>query len=226
MSNRPLDLSLFGGFRLAEPDGESLELSVQKGKSLLAWLALQPSRPHPREQIANLLWPHADTARARHSLRQLLTALRRQPPLAELVGTDNQQLWLTEGALTVDALHFDTLLAAGGSEGLADAVALYHGELLEGFNPRSEQLESWLATRRSHYREQACTALHRLVDDRLEAQHPEAALRYAVRLSGIDPLNEAAHRDVMRCYARLGRNAEALKHYRRCRRLRWRSSAS
>ncbi|MFO1060689.1 MAG: hypothetical protein U1E53_27420 [Dongiaceae bacterium] len=48
-------LTLFGGFGLQRPDGMPLALATRKTRLLLAYLALNPGRSHPRETLATLL---------------------------------------------------------------------------------------------------------------------------------------------------------------------------
>src|SRR6185295_6699278 len=45
---------------------------------------------------------------------------------------------------------------------------------------------------------------------------PERAIQTALRLLSLDPLQEAAHRALMRLYARHGRRASALRQYQVC----------
>ena len=75
-----LKLTLFGGFRIMDNDGETLVLGARKSKALLAWLAMNLDHEHPREKLAALLWPDSEGAAARHSLRQALTGLRKIIP--------------------------------------------------------------------------------------------------------------------------------------------------
>src|SRR5262252_7794988 len=108
-----LRLNLFGGFTLSGEDGAAVVIASRKCRALLAFLALQ-RRPVERERVAWLLWGEGGEARARGSLRQALTTLRRDVPDGEswLVATveslsvDHERLW-------VDALEAEALLAAG-----------------------------------------------------------------------------------------------------------------
>ena len=49
-----------------------------------------------------------------------------------------------------------------------------------------------------------------------DAAAPERAIQTALRLLALDPLQEAAHRMLMRLYARHGRRASALRQYQTC----------
>src|SRR5436305_1655612 len=55
---------------------------TEKTRLLLAYLAFYANRSHSREELIALLWPDADEAHGRVSLRTALASLRRQlePP--------------------------------------------------------------------------------------------------------------------------------------------------
>jgi len=212
-------LQLLGGFQLYGDDGTPIAIKVRKAKALLAYLALHLGQAQPRDKLAGLLWEESDDTRARHSLRQVLADLRRalpesDPPLL-LAGDD--QITLCANGIEVDALRFEALLADNCTASLEQALGLYQGELLEGFNPRSSGYEDWLLARQSHLREQALNAMTLLLERQLEADTPEPAIRTAIRLLALDPLRESVQRTLMRLYAQLGRYAAALKQYRICR---------
>jgi DNA-binding SARP family transcriptional activator len=78
-------LRLLGGFTLADPGGRTLVPPGSKARMLLAYVAMNATRPVPRERLAGLLWDDCDDQRARHRLRQCLMELRR---LGEQAGGD------------------------------------------------------------------------------------------------------------------------------------------
>src|SRR5713101_9123252 len=84
--NRPDRLQLrVLGYAEASLDGRPIAFRTRKSLALLAYLALHPG-PHPRERLADLLWPDADVADARASLRTALNYMRQAlGPLAEAV---------------------------------------------------------------------------------------------------------------------------------------------
>src|SRR5262249_35127190 len=72
---RALPLALLGPFRAGLGDGTAIRVRRRKARALLAYLAMRPGEPQPREKLLALLWPDADADQARHSLRQTLTVL-------------------------------------------------------------------------------------------------------------------------------------------------------
>ncbi|WP_169789355.1 BTAD domain-containing putative transcriptional regulator [Skermanella aerolata] len=207
-------LDLLGGFDLYSPAGSPVPLTARKPMALLAYLALRPDRPHPRDKIATLLWEDSPDTLARSSLRQALALLRRCLPLPI---TDSDSLRIPAEALVTDVAEFQRAVADGSPAMLVRAVALYRGDLFEATPSRSAAFEDWLQVERQHLRELAQGALGKLLDHELEQGGCEAGIRHALRLLALDPLREPAHRALMRFYVRQGRYAAALKQYQTCR---------
>jgi DNA-binding SARP family transcriptional activator len=214
----PLLLTLLGGFQARSPTGAAIAIPVKKAKALLAYLALHPGQLHPRDKLAALLWEESGEGQARHSLRQALVCLRKAFPRSmHVITAAADALTIPPRAVEVDALDFERLLETGTPEALEQAVALYQGELLEGFNPGSSGFEDWLMERRGRLRERAIAAVETLLARQLADRPGESAIGLALRLVSWDPLRESAHRTLMTLYARLGRHGAALKQYRTCR---------
>ncbi|MEW8506589.1 MAG: BTAD domain-containing putative transcriptional regulator [Candidatus Thiodiazotropha sp.] len=216
-----MELSLFGGFQLIDDTGAAVELKARKTKALLAWLALHQEKPQPRERLALLLWEESSEAQARHSLRQALSGLRKvMGGHAHALVADQASVLLRRGHVVTDCGSFDSLLKqAQTPEHMTRLVSLYGGEFLEGFNPRADNYEEWLITQRSHYRELAINTMSKLMAHYVETAQLEKGIRLAIKLLASDPLQEEFHRNLMRLYARLNRPADALRQYRKCRRL-------
>ncbi|MBV2138342.1 MAG: AAA family ATPase [Candidatus Thiodiazotropha sp. (ex Ctena orbiculata)] len=220
-ASRVMELSLFGGFQLIDDTGAAVELRARKTKALLAWLALHQEKSQPRERLALLLWEESGDAQARHSLRQALSGLRKVLGVhADALVTDQESVLLKSGHIVSDSGSFDALLKeAQTPEQLTRLTSLYGGEFLEGFNPRSNNFEEWLMTQRSHYRELAINTMSKLLAHYLQTAQLESGIRLGIKLLVSDPLQEQVHRTLMQLYTRLNRPADALRQYRRCRRL-------
>lgn len=213
-----LQLVLLGGFQACSPIEGVITLPVKKAQALLAYLALHPGQRHLRDKLAALLWEDSSEAQARHSLRQVLVCLRKAfPETAQVIQAHDNHLTLPPEAVDVDVLEFERLTNVGTPEALEPAIALYQGELLEGFNPGSSRFEDWLMERRSQLRERAIAAAETLLIRQLTGNPGERAIALALRLLSWDPLRESAQRTLMELYHRLGRPGAALKQYRVCR---------
>jgi DNA-binding SARP family transcriptional activator/predicted ATPase len=212
-----LNLSLLGGFQGRVGVSAPLALPTRKTQALLAFLALPPGRPHPREKLASLLWGGMREPRARSGLRQSLFTLRKavnaMPP-ALLI--DGQTVALNPTAVDVDVVEFERRVAEGTPAALERATTLYRGDLLEGLALQEAPFEEWLLAERERLHELALEAQAKLLHHQRTTGATEAALQTALRLLALDPLQEPVHRAVMRLYVQLGRRASALRQYQIC----------
>ena len=232
-------LTLLGTFELRAADDTVTALPTDKARALCTYLALEAPRSHRRETLAALLWPDILHASALTNLRQTLYRLRLaleqgQPGAAgALLTTDRQMVQLHPEHWSVDALTFTGRLdecdrhahteLAGCDPCLArmaEAAALYHGELLEGLSlPDAPAFEEWLLFQRGRLQHQLLHALARLASAYEARNDYASALQYAERLLAGDPYDEANHRQMMRLLARGGLSGQALAQYDSCRRL-------
>jgi DNA-binding SARP family transcriptional activator len=213
-----LSLTLLGGFQARLDPGPALTLPTRKAQALLAYLALPVGQAHPRDKLAALLWGGVRGESARANLRQALFAVRRA--LAEVEGEVLRQeadtLALVTSAVDVDVAAFERLVADGAPEELERAAALYRGDLLSGFALDEAPFEEWLLGERERLRELALESVAKLLAYQRRAGATEAAVGTTLRLLTLDPLQEPAHRTLMRLYAEQGRRGSALRQYQQC----------
>lgn len=214
MTTRASILSLLGGF-LFTVDGERRDLTARKVKALMCRLAFDDA-PLPRDQLSALLWPDSAPSAARQLLRQALSDLRRglEGSAIGLTVTPREAALETYGG-SIDVREFRRLAASGDAEDWRQAMALYRGSLLEGLEVRVDTFDEWLDQAR---RELSRTALSlcRALAGR-HGDHVEEAIRWNKRLLALDPLDEPAHRDLMRLYIVAGRDGAASRQYLHCR---------
>jgi len=209
-----LRFSTFGGL-LIERDGKPLQLPTQKARDLLAYLLTFRHRRHPRAVLAGVLWPDLPEEKARRRLSDTLWRIRRA--LSECIAADKESVWFrTDPGCWLDVERFQQALTDLRSERadlmvVEEAVALYQGPYLEGL------YYDWVLLERERLHGLYLEALGRLLNFYKGVGEYEAALDVARRLVAVEPLQEAAHRELMRLYYLLGRNAEAVAQYRRCR---------
>jgi DNA-binding SARP family transcriptional activator len=171
---------------------------------LLAMLALDGALG--RDAVAGLLWPDNPPASARANLRQRIKRLQDSTGGTLLV-VRGPQLSLAQGvrhdlADLPGALQADPQAATG---------ALL-GPLQIKDNPTASD---WLDQARARVHALRQQALHACAEALEQAQALEAALPYAQRLVAEDPLQEHAHRRLMRLHYRRGDRGAALAAYRR-----------
>src|SRR4051812_11132996 len=198
-----LRLKLLGGFELRPVSGEPIPLFAKKPALLLAYLALRPpGQPQGRDKLAGLLWGDSGEAQARHSLRQALAVLRRAlGPHADglVLAPEGETLALAPDGLATDVAELERCLACGTRDALERAVALYGGDLLDGFRaPREPLLEEWLVGERQRLREAALSAMAALLPELEAAGPPEAGGPPGLRIPALDPLQKGAHPAPMR----------------------------
>jgi DNA-binding SARP family transcriptional activator len=209
-SFNPLQLRLFGGVELRSDRAPGAPPPGRKVRALLAYLALSPDLPCPREKLMALLWSDRAEEQARASLRQALTELRHALGEPSPLRTEQDTVSLDPSAIMVDAVEFRRLAKAGK---LAEAAALYRGALLDGHGVRDGAYEDWLRVERTRLHDLATDVLHRLA----ESQSGDEAIETAQRLAQLDPVREETHRLLMRLYAAAGQRAQALRQYQLCR---------
>lgn len=206
--------------------GQPVVLPYEKLLALLIFLAVEGERAHRRDTLAGLFWPEHAAAAARHNLSQALFHLRRlggeelEPPL---LLTTRETVRLNPASSTwVDVTAFQTLVAEAGNavEQLEAAAALYGGSFAEGLAVRdSVEFEVWVAQTGERLRRQACALLQRLSDPQTGVTDTTRACSYARRWVELDPLDEAAHRRLMRTLANAGQRTAALVQFEQCQRL-------
>jgi len=213
-----LQLVLLGGFQ-ARAAGQEINVPGRKERALLAFLAIPAGEARSRDKLAGLLWSDRGDSQARESLKQAVFKLRKsldgvQPsPLR----ADREFVTLDTEAVTVDVAKFEQLVDEGTMEALAQAAALYRGDLLDGLDLRDPAFDEWLFMEKQRLRDLAREALAKLIDWHMSGGAHDQAAAVARRLLAIDPLREAAHRVLMEIYAAQGQTALALKQYQLCR---------
>jgi DNA-binding SARP family transcriptional activator len=220
-------ICLLGPFRVLK-HGQQLPLrGGGKMNGLLSALALREHQQATRDALLETLWPEIESDRASQSLNTLVHASRRLladalaglPPLVRT--NDGYRLNLSAG-IDVDTLRFDACTEtgmrrlrmgdrAGAVATFEEATRIYRGDLCPGGNSLRMLIE------RERLRALYLGVLAQLADHHCDAGDYAAASQYAQRLLLYDPCREDAHRVVMRCCARLGQRAQAMKQYRLCR---------
>ncbi|MCB9076027.1 MAG: AAA family ATPase [Anaerolineaceae bacterium] len=212
-----LSLYLFGPPRL-ELDGRPVDISRRNVLALAAYLAIT-RRPHSREALATMFWPEYEASKAKAALRRTLSALNTALD-GDWLDADRETIGFdSERDIWVDVRQFEWCLGearngAGTLTRLTEAVALYHDDFLAGFSLRaSPAFDEWQFFQSEALRRELAQALERLVAGHRQS-NVQAAFPYAQRRVEIDPLDEAAQRDLMRLYVQAGQRTAAVRQYR------------
>jgi len=207
-----IDFRVLGALdvRANRPDSTQTDLTQPKRLALLLYLALaEPRGFHSRERLMALLWPEADDASSRHSLRNALHALRRSLGDDVIVTRGEAYVGLDFSAFKCDALELHAHLAAWRVD---EAVALWAGDLAPGFHVSgAPDFERWLDEQRDALRHALRAAAWKRARELQGAGQPEVdAVRRAIRL---DPADEPGARWLMRLLADGGDLGGALRVY-------------
>lgn len=140
-------LQTLGRLTLLRADGtEDRELATRKRKLVLLALLALSRRPWPRDALVDLFWGEQTEERARHSLSDALSHLRRALG-PDAITLRRSEVELGDGfALELDAV---AVQAAARDQRWVQVVELYGGPFLSGVHAGgSPRLEQWIDTER------------------------------------------------------------------------------
>ncbi|MBZ0105730.1 MAG: AAA family ATPase [Sulfuricella denitrificans] len=226
-------LRLLGGFSLERPGERNDGLSYEKGRALLAYIAMETTAPHPRKKLAELFWPDLPMNAALSNLRQVLLNLRQvlndAQPATPCLLVDREFVSLDSSALHwFDVADFSAMpplcttpfLPVRCTACLAkmeNVAGLYRGEFMAGFFlPDCQEFEDWLLMQREALRLRALTWLMRLSDCHEQLGAFSKAVSFALRYTELAPWDEEGHRRSMRLLALNGESGSALAKYTTC----------
>ena len=206
-----LSLALLGP-PVVRRDGEPVTFDTRKAIALLALLAVT-GREHSREQLADLLWPDADSAKGRASLRRTLSVTA--AAMGAGLTISRAAVTLELAAVQVDVHEFDSLIARPDAASLERAVQLYRDDFLSGFVLRGcPDFEEWQDSVSEGLRQALARGLQRLVAACIAEGDLERATGHARRWLRLDPLHEPAHQAIIRLNGWAGQRSAAMRQYR------------
>ncbi len=147
LSDETFRLITLGQLALIASDGsQDASLSTRRRKLALLAVLATAGRPLSRGVLAEMFWGDQDEERARHSLSDALSHLRRVLG-RDAIASRQSDVWIAPDCkLTVDVLE---LTAAAAARDTARAVELYRGPFMDGVTvPRSCTFEQWVSRER------------------------------------------------------------------------------
>jgi predicted ATPase/DNA-binding SARP family transcriptional activator len=205
--SKGLEVALFGHVRLAF-EGKPFEFSApRKTLPILAYLLAHRQVAVSREFLAFLIWPDVEEEVARNNLRRNLTLFKTilpppDPAESWVLATNELVRWNPDAPYTLDIAEFDRLCGEPG--GLAEAIELYAGDLLE------DLYDDWVYPERERLRAAYLTALKGLVRQHRSERNFSRAIGYGQRLLAVDPLREDVAREIAATRYQGGDRAGAL----------------
>jgi DNA-binding SARP family transcriptional activator len=221
-------VSLFGRFEARCDKRQAPGLRARKVQEFLSYMLLSGQRQIQRERLADRLWQQVDSACAKKYLRQALWQLQRAyeaeaaPGDGPLLVVDQDWVGIhVDAPLWVDARELERAyesavdappgeLAPLLRERIRSAVALYRGELLEGW------YHDWCVDQRDGYRAMYLSLLHHLMVDAEATGNWEAGLAYGRRALHEDRASERTHVLMMRLHLLAGDRTAALRQFKMC----------
>jgi LuxR family transcriptional regulator, maltose regulon positive regulatory protein len=219
----PIRIRTLGRFEILLDDDvlRSSGKAQRKPLDLLKALIALGGRAVPEAHLCEMLWPETDGDAAHRDFSTTLHRLRKLLMNDKALRIENGCLSLDENRVWVDVWAFQKQVAAAGTAHggkpdrvvVASTLSLYRGDFLpEESSAGALSLRARLRTSYCHAVEELGSALERSGD------WGSAADWYLKGLEA-DPLRELLYGRTMHCYERLGRRAEALALYQRCRQL-------
>ncbi len=211
-----LTLRTLGSLNLLDSDGNELTaiLSQPKRYALLVYLAVsRPGELHRRDSLLLLFWPELDERRARGSLSQALSYLRRHVSNDILITRGAEEVGLNASMLEVDAVGFRVAVRSGSWD---KAVELYSGDFLRGFHVRGAAgFDEWMSGERDRLKTAATNAAWSLAHDQVRRgafAEGERTASWAIDLACPD---ETTARRFVQTLAAAGDRVAALRFLRR-----------
>ncbi len=207
-------LHTLGTIHLRTAAGLPIQSLVAQPKRLavLVYLALAtPDGFVRRDTLTGLFWPELDQQHARAALRKTIFHLRQSLGDGTVIGRGEEELALAPGAVWCDVLALKELLA---EERPADALALYRGDLLDGFYlPETPAFDQWLDGERRRVRRLAAAAAWRAAGAEEATGHTAEAIAHGRTAIALSPDDENATRQLLSLLDRAGDSAGAFRLY-------------
>ncbi len=203
-------------------DGEPVPLRPAQ-RRVLARLAIAPGRLTRTEAIIETMWGEEAKPRSRNTLQAHVSGIRRQAP--NLVATESDGYRLDSSAVRVDVVEFTELahraLTPAEDDNWSPIVEAANAALdLWRGDPFTDIPDCAVASAaRSELNELRLQVVERRIEALLAQGREEVAQPELQRLTHEHPLRERLWEFLMLCEYRLGRQADALRAYRRVSRI-------
>ncbi len=203
----------------------------------MIYLAIDAGRTFRRETLAELLWPDRPIGTGRTNLRQALLGMRRALGSRNghecFLDIDDESLsFRLDGDYSLDSQKFMLLVHAARAhqhapgtlcsdclEKLQAAFEIYKGDFLEGyFLGESIAFQEWLILQRENLLEDHLFVLNMLSEQAIASRNYALGIQFARLLIARVPLDERAHRLLIRLLAEGGQRSAAIEQYEACQR--------
>lgn len=209
-------LHVLGPVELRDDQGNEYRnvLAQPKRLALLVALVVGPSGFRRRDSLLALLWPEQDQTHARAALNQAIRFLRKElggSTEAGILSRGADEIGIDTSTVWCDAMEFRDFVEASRFE---DALALYRGNLLEGFFvDQGDSFQEWLERERDLLKLTAAKAARAVVGIHEQGGNLTPAVAAARRAVDLSDGDERVVRELLQLLDRLGDRAGALQAY-------------
>ncbi len=223
------ELRTFGGFHIRRSGKYCPNELGPLCRRLLVFLIVNNGVPQRREKLVDLFYDSRDQKNALNALSSNISRLRawlRQQQSRssdkslQLIANKNEILAEVQELSFLDSYRFEQgILQFDQSEGEGDllmlekALAEYRGPFMDGDD------DQWILYERERFHCLFVRGQTEMMNALARAEHFEEALDCGRRILGVDPLREYVNRQVMLLFAANGQRADALRQFRRCRKI-------
>lgn len=217
----PILISVLGGFSVVI-EGKALEFPRRAKRRplelLMALISLGGDQVQQHE-LADMLWPDSEGDTAAQALATTLHRLRKLVGHDGFIGRQSGMLSLDKTTCSVDLWNLEALIdrvaaaQSGGRDegdgGPEDILAMYKPFL-------GQEPAFWALACRQRLKRRVMRTLRTCAERRMGARLFTEAIPLYEGMIEVDGLAEDCYRNLMRCLARLGRSAEVVDCYSRC----------
>jgi DNA-binding SARP family transcriptional activator len=223
-----LRVQLFGNLRIRVHERRLECFQSNRAKELFCYLLLHRDHPHARETLAGRFWADCDKNQSRKYLRQALWQLHHsirdagRGAEARCLNVEGEFVsWDAKADIWVDVFQFEETFASAQltagdklsrerADDLRHAVALYEGDLMEGW------YQDWCLFHRERLQSNYLVLLDKLMDYSELHREYDAGLAYGERLLNRDKVRERSYVRMMRLQYLAGDRAGAIRQFQRC----------
>lgn len=224
----PIRVHTLGKFRV-QRDGKLIAFTGKAQRrpfDLLKAIIAHGSREVPEERITLALWPridgdsaHRSFATTLHRLRKLLGEERAVTLSEGKVSLDGRYVWIDVWAFEHTLTRIANALRQARDPADSENIASLTDHLLRCYGGAflgDEANTAWALPPRERLRHRFLRSLVDIERYWQQAENAERIIDLLERALEIDNTAEGLYRDLMACYAKQGRTADAVETYRRC----------
>ncbi|MCA9875146.1 MAG: winged helix-turn-helix domain-containing protein, partial [Anaerolineales bacterium] len=219
-----LTVYTLGAFRVYQDDQLIDDITSSKSWSIFKYLLVNRTKPVAKEVLMDMFWPEAAPDAARNNLNVAIYHLRKTlrdgyHDFSHILYQDDHYALNSEMVVWVDADDFaEKYRQAQSCEGdgrYQQAIQLYHAAELvyQGEFLAEDRYEDWPIFLRQRYQSLYLQVLQRLGAHYYAVEEYNLCIRFCRLILIVDPCDEEAHQQIMRCYYYLGQHYLALRQY-------------